>query len=87
MRVRVRLYARFRELAGREEIELDDIRTLSELRQALSKALRVEPSEIYFIVNGSLQAGDLELTDGALVVAFPRVSGGLTPSPPTLKRT
>lgn len=76
MQVRVKLYARFKELAGRDELTVEGVRTLKELRKRLSTELGVDQSSINFIVNGVKQPDEFSLNDEELVIAFPQVSGG-----------
>lgn len=76
MQIRIRLYARFREIAGKEELDVEGVSTLMDVRKLLSKELGVDPQEINFIVYGKRQPDELKLDENAIVIAFPRVSGG-----------
>lgn len=76
MRIRIRLYARFREIAGKDELDVEGANTLMDVRKMLSKELGVDPQEINFIVYGKRQPDELKLEENAVVIAFPQVSGG-----------
>jgi molybdopterin converting factor small subunit len=81
MRIKVRLFARARDLAGAPNVELDvpDPATVADLRRALLRSVpALEPLGKSLLVSvGSEYAGDGQLlSPGADVACFPPVSGG-----------
>jgi len=83
VRVKVRLFASFREAAGRSEVELeldegcavrDLITLLSEVIPGLSE--KFDRGDALVAVNGAFAKPDKVLTDGDVVAVFPPVSGG-----------
>ena len=84
MRVRVRLFAGLRELAGVGERELD-LPAGSRLAEVWAPlGLGDEPEGLLYAVNKDYATGDRLLADGDEVALIPPVSGGafrLTPDP------
>jgi molybdopterin synthase catalytic subunit len=81
VRVRVRLFAIQRELAGTREVplDLDDGATVGDAWDALVAAfpaLAPGRASVRFAVNGSYADADTALTDGDEVAMIPPVSGG-----------
>lgn len=90
--VRVRLFAKFRELAGTGEMEVEAedvrslLRTLRERRRELGEALLEDPERVSLrktvkvLVNGReirwLKGLDTPLREGDVVYLFPPVGGG-----------
>ncbi len=75
MKVKVRLFAKFREIAGTEFLLLD-ASTVGELKRRLSEILNVEESRINIIIDGDRAPDDHELKEGEEALAFPPVAGG-----------
>jgi molybdopterin converting factor subunit 1 len=79
--VRVQMFARAKELTGRDvvEVRLDDGASVSDLRRALADevpALRSILPHVMFAVNMEYAGDDLTIPDGAAVACIPPVSGG-----------
>jgi MoaE-MoaD fusion protein len=74
MRVKVRLFAGLRELAGAAERELDGVTRVSEVWPALG--LGDEPDGLLYAVNRRYAEREQELADGDEVALIPPVSGG-----------
>lgn len=79
--VRVRLFASYKEKAGRSDIELS-LRDGATVRDAVRETLRLYPavtqdgSRLMIAVNQEYQAHDYALSDGDEVALIPPVSGG-----------
>ena len=81
MKVRVKLFAVAKELAGRDEIELElhDGASLADLRAAVEKksdALRPVLRHAMWAVDGQYASDDVKLTERSEVAIIPPVSGG-----------
>ncbi|MDK2464596.1 MAG: MoaD family protein [Candidatus Korarchaeota archaeon] len=83
MRVQVRLFASFREAAGRSQLdmELRDGSKVKDLVRELEGLIpdivaRLEEGRVVVAVNGRFARPDDSLRDGDLVAVFPPVSGG-----------
>ncbi|HII60852.1 ubiquitin-like small modifier protein 1 [Pyrococcus horikoshii] len=89
MRVKVRYFARFRDLAGtgEEEIELQDGATVRDLIEEIKKRHERfrrevfgeeydEDADVNIAVNGRYVKWDEKLREGDIVGVFPPVSGG-----------
>ncbi|CAB50325.1 ubiquitin-like small modifier protein 1 [Pyrococcus abyssi] len=89
MKVRVRYFARFRDLAGtsEEEIELKDGATIRDLIEEIKRRHERFKSEVFgedfdedadvnVSLNGRYVSWDEKLKDGDVVGIFPPVSGG-----------
>jgi molybdopterin synthase catalytic subunit len=74
MRVMVRLFAGLRERAGWSSRELDDVRRVHDVWEALG--LGTEPPGLLYAVNMRYVDRDHELADGDEVAVIPPVSGG-----------
>jgi molybdopterin converting factor subunit 1 len=79
--VRVQLFARSKELAQRDfvEVDLGDRATVGDLRRALADAipsLRSILPHVMFAVNMEYAGDELALVEGAAVACIPPVSGG-----------
>jgi molybdopterin synthase catalytic subunit len=82
MRVTVRFFAGLRELAGRPNVELDDVATVADVWPRLD--LGDEPTGLLYAVNREYASTDRGLEDGDEVALIPPVSGGsfrLAPEP------
>ena len=79
MRVTVKLFASYKERAGRSDFELPEDATVA---SATSEVLRLYPkvagdaSKLMVAVNEEYQAHDFRLRDGDEVALIPPVSGG-----------
>lgn len=81
MRIRVKLFARARDLAGAPTVEVDlpDGATAAQLRSALldqSPALRPLAASLLIAIGSEYAAESTVLVPGADVACFPPVSGG-----------
>ena len=81
MRVAVRLFARARELAGAEqlEIELTEPATVGQLKERLQEQCpQLGPllPQLHVAVGAEYATNDTPLADSADVACFPNVSGG-----------
>ncbi len=81
MRIRVKLFAAARELAGGEsiDIELPDRAVVADLRQALSERLspaRELIARSMFAIDCDYAANDKRLEPGKEIACIPPVSGG-----------
>ncbi len=83
MRVQVRLFASFREAAGRSqlEVELKEGSKVEDLIRELESAIpglveRLKDGRVVVAVNGRFARPDDPLSDGDVVAVFPPVSGG-----------
>ena len=81
MRVRVKLFAILRELAGTSEVEIDlaDGADVAAVRDALERdlpALAAHLGRAAFAVNQSYVKSDSALADGDELAVIPPVSGG-----------
>jgi len=83
VKVKVRLFASFREAAGRSEMELElkDNSTLRDLIAVLDEIIpglaeRFERGGALAAVNGAFAKPDRVLSEGDVVAVFPPVSGG-----------
>ncbi len=90
MRVRVRLFAALKDLAGRawDEVELPPGSTVADLATLLAQRhprLRDGPRAVY-AVNGDYAPADRTLEDGDEVALIPPVSGGAAAAPPAQGR-
>ena len=74
MRVTVRLFAGLRERAGWSSRELDGVRRVDDVWEALG--IGAEPAGLLYAVNMRYVDRDQELTDGDEVALIPPVSGG-----------
>ncbi len=81
MKQRVILFARARELAGNDhvEIEIPDSARVGDVRRELlaqTPALRSLAGNLLIAVNNSYASDELEVVPGAEIACFPPVSGG-----------
>ena len=81
MNVRVQMFARVKELAQHDviEVRLGDVAKVSDLRRALAEevpALRSILPHVMFAVNMEYAGDDLVVPEGAAVACIPPVSGG-----------
>jgi molybdopterin synthase sulfur carrier subunit len=81
--VRVRLFAGFRERAGKEElwIPLEGERSLEEVLGKVEEEVRglgelLKERKAFVAVNHELAAKEARITDGDEIAIFPPVSGG-----------
>ena len=74
MRVTVRLFAGLRERAGWSTRDLDGVRRVDDVWEALG--LGIEPGGLLYAVNMRYVERDYELADGDEVALIPPVSGG-----------
>ncbi|MGC8568595.1 MAG: MoaD/ThiS family protein [Nitrososphaeria archaeon] len=74
MKVKVRLFARFRELAGSDTVYVE-ASSSDEIAERLSELLGVDRSEINLLIDGR-RPGEQELREGSDVIAFPPTAGG-----------
>lgn len=78
MRVKVELFAKFRDVLG-EYIYIDGIKTVGDVKRKLADLLRkkgVDNMPILVAVNGAYSKDDYEIKEDEEIVAFPPVSGG-----------
>jgi molybdopterin synthase sulfur carrier subunit len=94
MKIKVRLFANFREVMGRGTLEIEEVQNLSELLEKLVELKGEMANELFYpgtrepvrtvqiMVNGKSvklpQELDLALKDGDEVAIFPPVAGGQT---------
>ena len=81
MKVRVKLFAVAKELAGRDELELElhDNATIADVRTAVEEmfgALRSILRHAMWAVDGQYAADDTKVTEESEVALIPPVSGG-----------
>ena len=78
MRVTVRLFAGLRELAGRSNLELDDVARVADVWPRLDSVIGWgdEPPGLLYAVNREYVTRDQPLADGDEVALIPPVSGG-----------
>ncbi|MGI9428661.1 MAG: MoaD/ThiS family protein [Bythopirellula sp.] len=81
MRIRVKLFAGARELAGQQEValELASTASVADLRTELQvqcPALRPLLQHTLFAINANYASDDTILSDGAEIACIPPVSGG-----------
>ncbi|NOZ92673.1 MAG: MoaD/ThiS family protein [Dictyoglomi bacterium] len=76
--MRVKLFARFRDILG-EYVEIEDVRTVKDLKSYLRALLAQQGLDnipILVAVNGSYVDDSYEIKPDDEIVAFPPVSGG-----------
>ena len=76
--VKVKLFANFREIAGKKEIEID----AKDTEELLEKLAEIYPEfrKLYdyaiLMVNGNIAKGNVKLKKDDVVAIFPPLSGG-----------
>ncbi|MFP3166216.1 MAG: MoaD/ThiS family protein [Nitrososphaeria archaeon] len=73
--MRVKLFAKFREIANADYIDIE-ASNIKELKEKLSAILKVNIQEIIVMINGKKLPEDEVLYDVKEAIAFPPTAGG-----------